>query len=83
MSFYSKAGPAVLAALLLPTWLPAQSLMENLGRGLVAVRQSSTQAYVGWRLLGTDAPDVAFNLYRSAAGDPAVRLNGAPITAVT
>ncbi len=58
----------------------AQYLMENLGRGVVAVRQSATDVYVGWRMLGTDSSDIAFNLYRSTGGGPAVILNGAPIT---
>ncbi len=42
----------------------AQYQMENLGRGVVAVRQSSTQVYVGWRMLGTDPFHITFNLYR-------------------
>jgi fibronectin-binding autotransporter adhesin len=63
--------------------LQAQRQMEKLGRGLIAHRISSTQVYVGWRLLGNDIEDVAFNLYRSANGGAAVKLNGAPITAST
>jgi rhamnogalacturonan endolyase len=53
--------------------------MERLGYGVVAVPQSSTQVYVGWRLLGTDPFNVAFNLYRSTGGGPAVKLNGKPL----
>ena len=63
--------------------MQAQSRMENLGRGVVAVRTSSTQIYVGWRMLGTDPSNVAFNLYRSANGGAAVKLNSSPITATT
>jgi autotransporter-associated beta strand protein len=48
--------------------------MENLGRGVVAVRTNSTTAYVGWRMLGTDPDTIGFNLYRSANGGPAVQL---------
>ena len=40
--------------------------MENLGRGVVAVRATETTVYVGWRLLGTDPAEIAFNVYRSA-----------------
>ena len=58
----------------------AQYLMENLGRGVVAVRQNATDVYVGWRLFGTDPAGVAFNLYRSTGGGPAVQLNAAPIS---
>lgn len=58
-------------------------LMENLGRGVVAVRTSSAQVYVGWRLLGTDPGEIAFNLYRSTAGGMPVKLNNSVITATT
>jgi rhamnogalacturonan endolyase len=57
--------------------------MENLGRGVVAVRTSSTQIYIGWRLLGTDPGNIAFNLYRSANGGSAVKLNSSPLTTTT
>ena len=56
--------------------------VEDLNRGVVALRQQS-QVYVGWRMLGTDPADVAFNLYRSTGGGPAVKLNGAPLTTTT
>ena len=46
----------------------AQRQMETLGRGVVAMRTSSTAAYVGWRLLGTDPADTKFNLYRVTSG---------------
>jgi rhamnogalacturonan endolyase len=59
------------------------SLMENIGRGLVAVRRNSSEVYVGWRLLGTDASNVAFNLYRSTSGADAVKLNSDPLGATT
>ena len=32
----------------------AQHVMENLGRGVVAVRSGEKSAYVGWRLLAID-----------------------------
>ncbi|MFL6332458.1 MAG: HYR domain-containing protein [Pyrinomonadaceae bacterium] len=67
------------ALLLLSATARAQYLMENLGRGVVAVRQNTTDVYVGWRLFGTDPSSVAFNLYRSTGGGPALQLNGAPI----
>jgi rhamnogalacturonan endolyase len=68
--------------LLLAPSMQAQSRMENLGRGVVAVR-TATGAYVGWRMLGTDPGNIAFNLYRSAGGGAAVKLNGSPITTTT
>ncbi|HLM58455.1 MAG TPA: Ig-like domain-containing protein [Pyrinomonadaceae bacterium] len=68
------------ALLLLTTTARAQYLMENLNRGVVAIRQNATDVYVGWRLFGTDPSGVSFNLYRSTGGGPAIRLNGAPIS---
>ncbi|HKX28703.1 MAG TPA: hypothetical protein VJ302_13475, partial [Blastocatellia bacterium] len=64
------------------TQLPP-SLMENLGRGVVAVRSTTTDVFVGWRVLGTDPPDTAFNLYRSTDGAAPVQLNSAPLTTPT
>ncbi len=61
----------------------AQRQMENLGRGVVAVRQADGKVFVGWRLLGTDADAIAFNLYRATEGGKAVKLNAQPITAAT
>lgn len=61
----------------------AQRQMERLGRGVVAVRASSTQVYIGWRLLGNDPEDVAFNLYRGANGGTPVKINATPLTTTT
>src|SRR5215510_13293963 len=73
---------------LTPTALMQQSpggpsLMENLGRGVVAVRSTTTEVFVSWRVLGTDPPDTAFNLYRSTGGGAPTLLNAAPITGAT
>src|SRR5262245_16925949 len=68
-------------ALLTATSLARQA--EFLNRGLIALRRNSSIAYVSWRLLGTDPANVAFNLYRSAGGGAAVKLNASPITATT
>lgn len=65
------------------TTLPAQRQMEPLGRGVVAMRTSSTQVYVGWRLLGSDPSDLGFNLYRSIGGATATKLNSSVLTAST
>ncbi|HEX8190717.1 MAG TPA: Ig-like domain-containing protein, partial [Pyrinomonadaceae bacterium] len=76
-----RTGLVLAAALLvLSATARAQYLMENLGRGVVAIRQNATDVYVGWRLSGTDPSAVAFNLYRSTGGGPAVQLNAAPLT---
>lgn len=68
----------IALAALVASIAPAQRVMEKLGRGVVAMRSTESQVYVGWRLLGTDPADVAFNLYR---GD--VKLNPAPLTKTT
>ncbi len=57
--------------------------VENLGRGVVALRTGDASVYVGWRLLGTDPAGLAFNLYRSTAGGAPVKLNSAPLTTTT
>ncbi len=57
--------------------------VENLDRGIVAIRRSTTQAYVSWRLLASDPQNVSFNVYRSANGAAAVKLNTSPITTTT
>lgn len=61
----------------------AQRQMENLNRGLVAIRKSSTQVYLSWRLFGNDPADVAFNVYRSTNSGAPSKLNGTPVTATT
>jgi rhamnogalacturonan endolyase len=60
-----------------------QRMMENLGRGVIAVRRSSTQVYIGWRLLGTDPSNISFNLYRATGNGAAIRINGTAITSST
>lgn len=53
--------------------------MERLGRGVVAVR-SGAAVFVSWRLLGLDPLGIGFNVYRSAGGGQAVKLNGSALT---
>src|SRR5205823_6831511 len=57
--------------------------MELLNRGLVALRTSSTNVFLSWRLLGTDPSNVGFNIYRSTNGATAVKLNSSVLTAGT
>lgn len=61
----------------------AQRQMEKLGRGLVAFHKGNDSVYVGWRMLGTDPEDVAFNLYRKTGKNDPVKLNKLPITKTT
>jgi len=74
---------AVLVMSLFSAALPAQRVMENLGRGVVAVRSSATEVFISWRLLGLDPATLGFNLYRSTAGGAPVKLNAAVITGAT
>ena len=62
--FYKTTAALIITAVLFfarPT--QARRQMENLGRGVVAVNQGDGKIFVGWRMLGTDPDDVAFNLY--------------------
>ncbi|AQQ08984.1 Rhamnogalacturonan endolyase YesW precursor [Sedimentisphaera cyanobacteriorum] len=56
--------------------------MENLGRGVAAVRTSGG-VFISWRLLGVDPVDIGFNIYRSADGSEAVKLNSSVLTGAT
>ncbi|HYG24150.1 MAG TPA: rhamnogalacturonan lyase [Verrucomicrobiae bacterium] len=63
--------------------LPAPRQMENLTRGVVAVKQGNAGVFVSWRLFGTDPEHIAFNLYRATADGAPVRVNRAPLRAAT
>jgi len=56
---------AALLCLIFAGGASATPILERLGRGLVAVHQPDGKVYVAWRLLGSDASDVSFNLYRT------------------
>jgi autotransporter-associated beta strand protein len=72
-----------LCAALVAVAQPGPSLLENLGRGLVALRTSPTETVVTWRVLGTDPEDITFNLYRSSDGGAPFKLNDAPLSGAT
>ncbi|HEV8285166.1 MAG TPA: rhamnogalacturonan lyase [Chitinophagaceae bacterium] len=61
----------------------AQRLMENLDRGVAAVRNTEGKVFVSWRLLGTDPENISFNLYRGIGNGKAEKLNKQPITKTT
>jgi len=73
----------IIAALLVATGafaLPARRQaaprpMENLGRGITAVRSSSNTTSISWRLLGLDQDGIGFNIYRSTNGANTTRLD--------
>ena len=67
----------------LPAPVLAQYAVENLGRGVMAIRASESTVYVGWRLLGTDPADVAFNVYRATGAAAPTKLNDVPVATAT
>lgn len=52
-------------------------------RAPVALVKSKREVYLGWRLLGTDPAELAFNVYRGTDGAAAVKLNAEPIRNAT
>ena len=61
----------------------AQRQMESLDRGVIAVRKSIDSVYVGWRMLGTEPDDIAFNIYRQSGNEKPIKLNKSPIVEST
>jgi len=57
--------------------------MENLGRGMVGLKQADGRVFLSWRWLGTESDAVAFNVYRSAGEAAPIKLNATPMTNVT
>lgn len=66
-----------------PAVVSAQRIMENLGRGLIAVNQGNGRVYLGWRMLGTDPDNVSFNVYKLSGNESALKLNPKPISEST
>ncbi|WP_426641088.1 hypothetical protein [Paenibacillus illinoisensis] len=54
-------------------------VMEDLGRGVVAVRNGE-DVFISWRLLALDSSGIGFNIYRSSAEGTAVKLNSEVLT---
>ncbi|MCL4789376.1 MAG: hypothetical protein KJ070_21745, partial [Verrucomicrobia bacterium] len=67
----------ILALALCSTGLAA----ERLDRGVVALPRPDGSVYVGWRLLASDPPDVAFDVYRhETPKSRGTKLNAKPIS---
>lgn len=79
MKFYFKKTVLLAAIIFGGVFLnvSAQKQMEKLNRGLIAVKKGEGY-YLTWRLLGDEAWDTGFNVYRGSA-----KLNDEPITNVT
>jgi rhamnogalacturonan endolyase len=72
--------PVLLILLLtaVVTSLSGQYQLENIDRGIVAVKLSGTGVFLSWRLLDSDPDSIAFNVYRGTT-----RLNAEPLVYVT
>ena len=57
------------------SFVSAQRKAEILNRGLVAVKVTSSQTFLSWRLLGNDPDNIAFDIYRNGT-----KINAQPIT---
>ena len=64
-----------LTALAQPNYDYARLSMEQLDRGVVAVRQADGRAFVSWRSLKSDPKGLAFDVYRNGE-----KLNAEPLT---
>ena len=74
---------ALMAVMILLTVnVQAQRKMDKLGRGMIVLSKGNGSAYIGWRMLGTDPQNIAFNLYKSSGGGAPVKIAG-PLTATT
>jgi hypothetical protein len=78
-SFRPLVSCAALAAALFVSSVPAVRAVENLDRGMVAIRTGETSVYLGWRLLASDPATRVFNVYRSTNGGAPVKLNETPM----
>lgn len=62
--------------------LPA-SRLERLDRGVIALRAEAATAFLSWRLLATDDPQIRFHVYRQVEGAAGKRLTGEPLASAT
>lgn len=63
--------------------LAAQRQMERLGRGLVGLKQGDGSVFLSWRLLATEPPGTAFDVYRRSGDGAPVRVNSQPLAGPT
>ena len=61
----------------------SQQKSEKLDRGVIALRTSINEVYVGWRLLESGPESITFNVYRSTEKTQPVKLNQHPINSST
>lgn len=78
-----KKNLLYLLLILFSSSLYAQRMMENLDRGVVAVRYATDSVFISWRILGTEPENLPFNIYRTTGNGKAVKLNSQLITGGT
>jgi rhamnogalacturonan endolyase len=78
-----KKTLTILSLVFIISSVNGQRQMENLDRGVVAVRNPQGNVFVSWRLLATEPSNTGFNVYRTIENGKAEKLNKTPITAVT
>ncbi|MDN3669525.1 rhamnogalacturonan lyase [Echinicola jeungdonensis] len=61
----------------------AQRQMESLDRGLVAVPREDGSVLLSWRILGTEAHELGFNVFHIKGDNSPKKINLHPITAST
>src|SRR5688572_28943515 len=83
MQSTSRASVVGLIVLWMSSAGLAQRHVEQLDRGVVAVHQGEGNVFVGWRLLGSDPADAAFNVYRTSGSGAATKLNEHLLTGPT
>ncbi|CAH0047670.1 unnamed protein product [Clonostachys solani] len=85
MPTWSRTLPAIVAFAFM-SLLPiagAKRALENLGRGVVAVRSSEQEVFISWRLLALDDADIGFNVYRASDGGNSEKINTDVLTGGT
>ncbi|WP_370477689.1 rhamnogalacturonan lyase family protein [Tamlana flava] len=66
----------LILCLILPSGsMMAQRQMENLDRGVLAIKTGPSNVLVSWRILGTEFENASYNVYRGGT-----KLNPTPIT---
>lgn len=61
----------------------AQQQLENLDRGLVAVKYGDAHVFLSWRLLKNEPVTTGFNIYRQQKGGQKIKLNSTALTTGT
>jgi rhamnogalacturonan endolyase len=75
-----RACRSLPLALVLTSSVLAQPQLEQLDRGLVALRQGDGSVFLSWRLLGTEPADTAFHIFRAVGSGQAEQLTAEPLT---